>query len=92
MEKVNAKNVIIASHYPFYNKHGIYFTRIYTERSYIVGIKAKEKYPGGMYINAEEPARSLRHQNTEDGELILVVGGNITRQVKARIQVNIMRH
>ena len=73
-KKVNAKNVIIASHYPFYNKHGIYFTRIYTERSYIIGIKAKEKYPGGMYINAEEPARSLRHQNTEDGELILVVG------------------
>ena len=73
-KKVNAKNVIIASHYPFYNKHGIYFTRIYTERSYIIGIKAKEKYPGGMYINAEEPARSLRHQNMKDGELILVVG------------------
>src|SRR5690606_14702384 len=35
-----------------------------------------EKYPGGMYINAEIPTRSLRHQNTEDGELILVVGAN----------------
>ncbi len=73
-KKVNAKKVIIASHYPFYNKHGAYFTRIYTERSYVVAIKAKEKYPGGMYINAEEPARSLRHQPYEDGELILVGG------------------
>ena len=73
-KKVRSKNVIIASHYPFYNKHGGYFTRLYPEKSYIVGIKAKEKYPGGMYINAEDPARSLRHQNTDDGELILVVG------------------
>lgn len=73
-KKVRAKNIIIASHYPFYNKHGGYFTRIYPEKSYIVGIKAKEKYPGGMYINAEDPARSLRHQSTDDGELILVVG------------------
>ncbi|WIV12983.1 FAD-dependent oxidoreductase [Proteiniborus sp. MB09-C3] len=74
-KKITAKKVIIASHYPFYNKHGMYFTRIYPERSYVVAIRAKEKYPGGMYINAEEPARSLRHQSYEDGELILV-GGN----------------
>lgn len=75
-KKVTAERVIIASHYPFYNKHGMYFARIFPERSYIVAVKAKEKYPGGMYINAEEPARSLRAQNTQDGELILVVGEN----------------
>lgn len=75
-KKVRAKKIIIASHYPFYNKIGMYYARIYTERAYIVAIKAKEKYPGGMYINAEDPPRSLRHQNTKDGELILVVGEN----------------
>lgn len=73
-KKVNAKRIIIASHYPFYNKHGMYFTRIYSERSYVVAIKTKEKYPGGMYINAEEPARSIRCQNSEKGELILIGG------------------
>ncbi|MEG6613962.1 FAD-dependent oxidoreductase [Pseudoclostridium thermosuccinogenes] len=72
--KVVAKKVIIASHYPFYNKHGMYFARIYPERSYVLAIKAKEKYPGGMYINAEDPARSLRHQSLEEGELVLVGG------------------
>ncbi|WMM26402.1 FAD-dependent oxidoreductase [Tissierella sp. MB52-C2] len=72
--KVSAEKVIIASHYPFYNKHGMYFTRIYPSRTYITGVKAKEKYPGGMYINAEEPSRSIRCENTQDGELILVVG------------------
>lgn len=74
--KVTSKRVIIASHYPFYNKQGAYYARIYSERSYILGIKAKEKYPGGMYINAEEPSRSLRCQDTDDGQLILVVGEN----------------
>jgi len=74
-KKVTAEKVIIASHYPCYNKPGLYFTRIYPERSYVVAINAKEKYPGGMYINAEEPARSLRNQMTDNGELIFV-GGN----------------
>jgi len=73
-KKVTAEKVIIASHYPFYNKPGLYFTRIYPERSYVIAIRAKEKYPGGMYINAEDPARSLRQQDTEEGELILVGG------------------
>lgn len=72
--KVTAEKVIIASHYPCNNKPGMYFARIYPERSYIVAIRAKEKYPGGMYITAEEPGRSLRNQIDEDGELIFVGG------------------
>lgn len=72
--KVTADKVVIASHYPFYNKHGMYFARIYPERSYALAIKAKEKYLGGMYISAEEPGRSLRSQNSDNGELIIVGG------------------
>lgn len=71
---VTADKVIIASHYPFYNKQGMYYARIYQMRAYIVAIKAKEKYPGGMFINAEMPNRSLRGLNTDFGEYILVVG------------------
>lgn len=73
-KKVRASKVIIASHYPFYNKPSMYYARLYVKRAYIVAIRAKEKYPGGMYINAETPARSLRQVNTDNGELILVVG------------------
>jgi glycine/D-amino acid oxidase-like deaminating enzyme/nitrite reductase/ring-hydroxylating ferredoxin subunit len=73
-KKVTAEKVIIASHYPFYNKHGIYFARIYSERSYALGVKVKEKYPGGMYITAEDPAKSLRSQTSDDGELIIISG------------------
>lgn len=75
-KKVTAEKVIIASHYPFLNKPDFYFSRIYTERSYVVAIKAKEKYPGGMYITAEDPTRSLRNQPFKHGELILVGGEN----------------
>ncbi len=74
-KNVRAGKVILASHYPFLNKPGAYFTRIYVERSYIVAIKAKEEYPGGMYINAEDPVRSFRRMETDDTELILVGGG-----------------
>ncbi|SMB78972.1 Rieske Fe-S protein [Desulfonispora thiosulfatigenes DSM 11270] len=35
-----------------------------------------DKYPGGMYISAEDPTRSLRSQDTENGELLLVGGEN----------------
>jgi len=73
-KKISAEKVIIASHYPCYNKAGLYFTRIYSERSYAVAIKSGKKYPGGMYINAEQPTRSLRNQLTPDGEIILVGG------------------
>lgn len=73
-KKLISEKVILATHYPFFNKKSMYYARLYVERSYILGIKAKEKYPGGMYINAENPPRSLRYQSTDDGELILVVG------------------
>ncbi|NMC56269.1 MAG: FAD-dependent oxidoreductase [Eubacteriaceae bacterium] len=73
--QITADKVIIASHYPFFNKAALYFSRIYPERSYIVAIKAKENYPGGMYITAETPpGRSIRSQQTENGEIILVAG------------------
>jgi len=73
-KKVTAEKLIIASHYPCYNKAGLYTARIYPERSYVVAIRAKEKYPGGMYITAEDPGRSLRSQASEGGELIFVGG------------------
>lgn len=72
--RITADKVIIASHYPFYNKHGMYFSRIYPERSYALAIKAKDKYPGGMYITAEDPGRSLRSLSSDQGELIIVGG------------------
>lgn len=72
--KVTAPHVIMAAHYPFNFFPGLYFTRLYTERAYAVVAKAQEKFPGGIYINAEKPDRSLRSLPTPEGERILIVG------------------
>ncbi len=72
--KVKADKVIIASHYPFFDGGGLFFSRIYQERSYIVGMQIEEKFPEGYFINAETPTRSLRAQPYEHGDLVLVGG------------------
>ena len=72
--KIKAKYVIVASHFPVYDSLGFYFARMYESRSYALGMKIKEKFPGGMYLSAESPSRSLRSQPTEDGELVLLIG------------------
>ena len=72
--RVNSSIVVIASHFPFYDKKGLYFSRLYPERSYALAITSKEKYLGGMFINAENPTRSLRSQPYNGGELIIVSG------------------
>lgn len=74
--KITANKVVIATRYPFYNKHSMYYSRIYTERSYLLAFSAKEKYPGGMYINVENPTRSIRGCYSEEEKLILVGGEN----------------
>lgn len=73
-KKIKAKKVIIASHSPFYDGLGMYFARLYPERSYVIGVKIEEKLPEGMYINAETPTRSLRTQKYDHGEIVLVGG------------------
>jgi glycine/D-amino acid oxidase-like deaminating enzyme/nitrite reductase/ring-hydroxylating ferredoxin subunit len=72
--RVTAAKVIIASHFPCYDGLGMYFARQYAEKSYVLGVKIKEKFPGGMYVNAENPARSLRSQKYENDEIVLVGG------------------
>lgn len=73
-KKVTAGNIIIASHFPCYDGMGFYFARMYPERSYAIALRVKEKFPGGMYITAEDPGRSIRSQEYEGGELLIITG------------------
>lgn len=72
--EIRAANVVLASHYPFYDLPGLYFARIYPERSYLLGLRIEGTLPEGMYITAEDPARSLRTCPDDNSEL-LIVGG-----------------
>ncbi|MDL4839697.1 FAD-dependent oxidoreductase [Aquibacillus rhizosphaerae] len=85
--RIICNHVVAASHFPFYGGQGFYFSRMYPERSYIVAVKSDKKYPGGMYINAEQPTRSLR-STTVDGEELWLIGGenHKTGQGKSTIE------
>lgn len=74
-KRIHSEYVICASHYPFYDGQGFYPTRMYADRSYVLAIKCHKKYPGGMYINAESPTRSIRATHTTDGEQLWFIGG-----------------
>lgn len=72
--KISCKFVCACTHFPFYDGLGFYPTRMYAERSYLIAIKPEKEITGGMYINAEQPTRSLRLMNF-NGEKILLIGG-----------------
>ncbi|MCI2056474.1 MAG: FAD-dependent oxidoreductase [Oscillibacter sp.] len=37
--RIRAKKVIIATHYPFLNSHGLYFMKLYQKRSYVIALE-----------------------------------------------------
>ncbi len=74
--RVTCNQVIIASHFPFYDLPGLYFARMYEDRSYAIGIKTDKEYPGGMYISADSPTRSIRYTPINGEKLIIIVGEN----------------
>ncbi|MCD8509531.1 MAG: FAD-dependent oxidoreductase [Bacillus sp. (in: Bacteria)] len=72
---ITSDHVVIASHVPFKDLEGLYFSRLRAERSYILAAKVEKKIPKGIYINAGSPKRSIRHWKNDEGETFLIVGG-----------------
>ncbi|WHY74961.1 FAD-dependent oxidoreductase [Fictibacillus enclensis] len=72
--KVRCRHAVVASHFPFYDGAGFYFARMHPERSYAIGVKTTMDYPGGMYLSADSPTRSIRYTEN-NGEKLLIVGG-----------------
>ncbi len=66
---IRAKVIVVATHFPFLNKHGSYFLKLYQQRSYVLGLKNADNI-NGMYIGAEYPNLSLRSHND-----LLLLGG-----------------
>ena len=75
-KKVLASNVVIDTHFPFFDGKGFYFARMYAEKSYAIAVEAEHEFNGGMYINAETPVRSLRSQKCGDEDILIVGGEN----------------
>lgn len=69
--KITAKKMIVATHFPFLNKHGSYFLKMFQHRSYVLALKNAPNVQG-MYLDDDEKGLSFR--NYED--LLLLGGGS----------------
>ncbi len=68
---VTAKNIIVTTHFPFINKHGSYFLKLYQHRSYVLALKGADPIHG-MYVDEDKKGLSFRsHQ-----DLLLLGGGS----------------
>lgn len=73
---LHAGKVIVASHYPFDDSFGLYYLRLYQEKSYIIAAKTEEKPFDGMYINISDPIHSMRYHFSDNENLLLLAGAN----------------
>ena len=67
---IRAKKIIVATHFPFLNKHGSYFLKMYQQRSYVLALDNAPKTEG-MYLDAAENGLSFR----SFGDKLLLGGG-----------------
>ncbi|MFG2553905.1 FAD-dependent oxidoreductase [Streptomyces sp. NPDC048581] len=72
---VRAREVVVASHYPVFDR-ALLFTRLSPRRELVVaGPVAEERAPRDMYITPEQATRSVRTAPLGDGERLLIVTG-----------------
>ena len=68
--KIRAKTVVVATHFPFINKHGSYFLKLYQHRSYVIAYQNAPDL-GGMYVDDSQTGFSFRNW----GDFLLLGGG-----------------
>lgn len=73
---IQAESVIVATHFPFINKHGLYFLKLYQHRSYAIALNNAPQMDG-MYSDEAKTGMSFRNYNG-----CLLVGGGSHRTGK----------
>ncbi len=68
--EITYKKLIIATHFPILNKHGLYPLKLYQHRSYIIALKNAQKM-NGMYVDEADTGLSFRSYD----DLLLLGGG-----------------
>ena len=68
--RIRAEKILVTTHFPFLNKHGSYFLKLYQHRSYVIALQGAPDVDG-MYVDASRTGLSFRNcQN-----LLLLGGG-----------------
>lgn len=68
--KITANKIIVASHFPFMNRHGSYYLKMYQHRSYVIAYSGAADI-GGMYVDEATDGMSFRNYKN----LLLIGGG-----------------
>ncbi len=68
---IKADSIIVTTHFPFINKHGSYFLKLYQERSYVSAYKNAQTL-NGMYLDDSKNGFSFRSYN----DILLIGAGN----------------
>lgn len=74
--KIYANQIIVATHFPFINKHGSYFLKLYQDRSYVCSYEYNSVL-SGMYVDDDKGGFSLRSYGN-----LLLIGGSSHRTGK----------
>lgn len=69
--RITAERIIVATHFPIWNRHGAYFLKLYQHRSYVIALEHAPDVQG-MYVDAAETGMSFRNHQA----LLLVGGGD----------------
>ena len=68
--RIKAEKMIVATHFPFLNKHGSYFLKLYQHRSYVLALENAPQVRD-MYVDESGTGLSFRGY----GDLLLLGGG-----------------
>lgn len=68
---VKAGHVIVTTHFPFINKHGLYPLKMYQHRSYVIAFENAEQV-NGMFVDEADKGFSFRNYKN----LLLLGGGD----------------
>ena len=68
--EITYNKLIVATHFPILNKHGLYPLKLYQHRSYVLALK-EAQILDGMYVDEADTGLSFRNY----GELLLLGGG-----------------
>ena len=71
--KIKAKKIIVTTHFPFINKHGAYFMKLYQDRTYVTAVKDAQEIKN-MYVDEAQNGLSFRSHKG-----VLLLGGGSHR-------------
>lgn len=84
--RIQAEKIIITTHFPFINKHGSYYLKLYQHRSYMTALENAPDI-NGMYVNESHDGMTFRNYDN-----LLLIGGSGHRTGKKNNGWNELRN